>query len=335
MPKVWTLGLDTLGMLIQIYKMNYQDLKIIFLGTPEFAVPVLKKLIASDLKPGLVITQPDKPVGRKQELMGPPIKQLALANDIKVVQPSNKKELAELFKNLEVDICVLVAYGMIIPEEVLTKPKLGFVNLHPSKLPKYRGPSPIQAAILHGETKTALTIMKLNKEMDAGPIIAQQDMAIDSADTYIDLANKLSEAGAELMVSILPKYLADEIELVDQDDSQATYCSLVKRDDGRINWSKSALEIYRQFKAFYEWPGVFTYIDKKRLKIANLDVLEGDFGRHLTDGEVFLGPKGELLVKCGDGSITLLAVQLEGKNQVSGQEFLHGQSELIGKKLGV
>lgn len=311
-----------------------KDLKIVFLGTPTFAVPVLKKLIDNDLKPFLVVTQPDKPVGRKQELTPSPIKQLAIEAGIQVAQPATKDDLVTVLKDLEIDVCVLVAYGMIIPEEALNIPKMGFVNLHPSKLPKYRGPSPIQAAILNGDSQTAVTIMKLDAEMDSGPIIAQQDIAIDDADNYSSLSDKLSEAGAELMVEILPNYITGTMKLSDQDDAQATYCSLVKRDDGQVNWSKSAIQIHRQFRAFYPWPGVFTHLSKKRLKIANLDVLEGDYEVNLVPGEVFLGSTGQLAVRCGSGSISLMRVQLEGKNEVSGQEFLQGHKDLVGKILG-
>lgn len=307
--------------------------KIVFLGTPEFAVPVLKKLIASNLKPFLVITQPDKPAGRKQELSSPPVKSLAIDADIEVVQPTTKEDLIKILKELDIDVCILVAYGMIIPEPALTLPKMGFVNLHPSKLPKYRGPSPIQAAILKGDNQTAVTVMKLDAKMDSGPIIAQRDMAIEATDNHTSLSDKLSEAGAELMVKVLPDYVAGKLNLIDQDDAKATYCSLVKRDDGKVNWSKSALGIHRQFKAFSPWPGVFTHIDKKRLKIANLDVLDGDFDPNLTQGEVFVGPSGQLAVRCGQGSVSLLLVQIEGKNKVSGQEFMRGQKDVIGKIL--
>lgn len=307
--------------------------KIVFLGTPEFAVPVLKKLIASNLKPFLVITQPDKPAGRKQELSSPPVKSLAIDADIEVVQPTTKEDLIKILKELDIDVCILVAYGMIIPESALTLPKMGFVNLHPSKLPKYRGPSPIQAAILKGDNQTAVTVMKLDAKMDSGPIIAQRDMAIEATDNHISLSDKLSEAGAELMVKVLPDYVAGKLNLIDQDDAKATYCSLVRRDDGKVNWSKSALEIHRQFKAFSPWPGVFTHIDKKRLKIANLDVLDGDFDPNLTQGEVFVGSSGQLAVRCGQGSVSLLLVQIEGKNKVSGQEFMRGQKDVIGKIL--
>lgn len=307
--------------------------KIVFLGTPEFAVSVLKKLITSNLKPFLVITQPDKPLGRKQELSPPPVKLLAVENEIEVAQPSTKEDLVKLLKGLEIDVCVLVAYGMIVPGSALAWPKMGFVNLHPSKLPKYRGPSPIQAAILNGDNQTAVTIMKLDVKMDAGPIIVQQNVAIDEGDNYLSLSDKLSEVGAELMVQILPDYIAGKLKLTDQDNTQATYCNLVKRDDGLIDWSKSAIEINHQFKAFSPWPGIFTHIDKKRLKIANLDVLEGDFDPKLTLGEIFLGSFDELAVRCGQDSIALLSVQLEGKNKVSGQDFLRGQKDIVGKVL--
>ena len=314
--------------------------KIIFLGTPDFALPTLKALIENDLKPVLVITQPDKPVSRKQELTPPPIKELALANNLPVAQPNNKEELLEIFNQYQVDVCVLVAYGMIITEEVLLKPKFGFLNLHPSLLPKYRGPSPIQATLLNGDSETGMSIIELTNKVDAGSIVAQKKLKIESSDNAETLHDKLAQLGAELLVEVLPDYLAGNVKANPQDDMQATYTKKIDREDGEIDWQKKAIEIKRQFQAFYPWPGIFTHLAKKRLKIINLSLLEGDFpalqqGKDpdLALGEVFLGPDSELAVKCSDGAISLTSIQLEGKKEMSGQEFLRGQKDLIGKIL--
>ncbi|MFA6215909.1 MAG: methionyl-tRNA formyltransferase, partial [Patescibacteria group bacterium] len=251
--------------------------KIIFLGTPEFAVPSLLALIANGFKPVLAITQPDKPAGRKQELTPPPIKQAALQNEILVLQPPAKNDLAEIFLQYRPDLCVLVAYGSIIPKDCLNQPRGGFLNIHPSLLPKYRGSSPIQTAILNGEKETGVSIIQLVSQVDAGPIIAQKTMAIAETDNAETLSKKLAELGAELLIEILANYLAGRILPKPQDESKATFTAMISREDGQINWQKTAAEIQRQFRAFYPWPGVFTQISGQRLKIANLSVLEGNF----------------------------------------------------------
>lgn len=307
--------------------------KIIFLGTPEFALPALEALIKNDLAPFLVITQPDKPIGRKQNLSPSPIKELALANNLEIAQPRNKKELKEVFSQNKADICILVAYGMIIPDEIINQPEFGFLNLHPSLLPKYRGSSPIQTALLNGDKETGISIIKLTDQVDAGPVFAQKELAVEDNDNAEILHDKLANLGAELLVKILPKYLAGEAELAPQDESRVTYTEMIDREDGAINWSKTALEIKRQFQAFYPWPGIFSHLDGKRLKIANLGVLEGDFGHISTPGQVFLAENKQLIVKCGQGAISLISVQVEGKKEMTAEEFLRGQKDLIGKTL--
>ncbi|MBI3290889.1 methionyl-tRNA formyltransferase [Candidatus Falkowbacteria bacterium] len=306
---------------------------IIFLGTPELAVPALKALVENNLKPFLVITQPDKPAGRSKRPVPGPVKEFAIKNGIKVVQPADKEELKNIFEKNSCDAAILVAYGMIIPEEVLAMPKHGFLNLHPSLLPKYRGSAPVQAAVLNGDDKTGVSIIKLTKEMDAGPIAAQKTLDISADDNAKILSDKLFKIGAELLIEILPDYLSGKIELKLQDQSKAIFTKLLKREDGHINWSKKALEIKRQFRAFYPWPGLFSQLDGKRLKITNLSVLEGDFGVDLSPGELFLGPKKELAVKAGSGAVILESLQPEGKKEMSGQDFLRGQKDLIGKVL--
>ncbi|NUM25383.1 MAG: methionyl-tRNA formyltransferase [Candidatus Buchananbacteria bacterium] len=313
--------------------MNTKKPDLIFLGTPEFALPALKALVENDFKPKLVITQPDQPLGRHQKLSSSPVKVVAEKYGIRVIQPKNKKELAQIFAKESCQVAVVVAYGMIIPDEILKKPAYGFLNIHPSLLPKYRGSSPIQAALLHGDLQTGVTIIKLTQRVDAGPIIGRQTFDIGSRNAA-KLHDALAQLGGELLVSVLPNYLAGKAELIDQDDSQATYTSLIRREDGLVDWNKTPLEIFNQFRAFTPWPGVFTYFDNKRLKILNLSVLEGDLSKDLSNGTVFLTPKKKLAVKCDNGAITLITVQLEGKKGVLAPEFLKGYPEIVGKRLG-
>lgn len=307
--------------------------QIIFLGTPEFAIPALENLLQADLTPVLVVTQPDKPIGRHQQLAPTPVKELALANNLKIAQPRNKKELKLLFKKYQPDICILVAYGMIIPHDIINEPKFGFINIHPSLLPKYRGPAPIQSAILNGDAITGVSIIKLTSEVDAGPIIAQTKYSINSAETAESLHNMLAKLGANLLVKILPDYLNQKIQPKEQDNSLATYSTMIYRKDGQIDWLKSGIQIERQFRAFYPWPGIFCHIEGKRLKIVKLSVLEGNFKSGLTPGEIFLTQNQDLAVQCGDGSLLLEKVQIEGKKEVLGRDFILGRKDLIGKIL--
>jgi len=309
------------------------DFKIVFLGTPDFAVPFLQALVASDFKPVLVISQPDKPIGRKQTIEFPPVKLAALESGIKVEQPKNQSELKNILEKIKPDVCILVAYGMIIENEVLKIPKFGFINIHPSLLPKYRGSAPIQSVILDGQVETGVTIIKLDKKMDHGPIIAQKTLPILPTDNNISLYNRLAIAGADLLVDILPKYLTNKIEPIAQDDNRATYTKMIERTDGQINWSKSAEQIDRQFRALQPWPGIYTSLGSKRLKIANLEVLDGHSPADLAPSTVFMAENGLPAVSCGSGSVSLIRLQIEGKKEISAVDFINGQKDFIGSIL--
>src|SRR3989338_11561265 len=228
--------------------MGTEQIKIIIFGTPEFSVPAFKFLIENDYRIIAAVTAPDKPVGRKQMLVSPPIKILAQQNNTPVFQPSSLKkdtEFLQKFKELKPDLCVIVAYGKIIPKDYLNLPKYGFVNIHPSLLPKYRGPSPIQSAILNGETETGVSIMLVDAEMDHGPIIAKREFSISNFkfSNHDELAKELFTLGGKLLIEILPKYISGEIKPEPQDHSQATFTKMFTREDGRINWSVSPKKI--------------------------------------------------------------------------------------------
>jgi methionyl-tRNA formyltransferase len=307
--------------------------KIIFFGTPEFAAKILEALLSADYAIKAVVAQPDKAVGRHQTLTHPPTKVLALKNKIKVLQPANLKDpdfLADL-KKLKPDLIITAAYGKIIPKEILELPKFGAINVHGSLLPKFRGASPIQYAIWQGEAEAGVTIMLMDEIMDHGPIVAEEAIRIAPDDTSGTLHGKLADLGANLLIKTLPKWLNRELEPQDQDMTQVTYTKILKRDDGRINWSKPAIEIERQIRAFTPWPGVFTEIDGKRLKIIKAKIANESGSKNA--GEVLKTSSGELAVVCGESSLILEKVQLEGKKEVSGKEFLNGYGEIIGKIL--
>jgi methionyl-tRNA formyltransferase len=304
--------------------------RIIFIGTPEFAVPSLKKLIENKLSPIAIITQEDKKVGRKQKIVFSPIKQVALKYDIPVLQPKSIKniEVEKHIKNLRPDIIIVAAYGQIIPQKILDIPKFGCVNIHASLLPKYRGASPIQYAILNGDNETGVTLMQMNEKMDEGNIIAQKKIKIIESYTTLTLSDQLSKLGAELLIETLPRIFKKEIKLIPQDQKKATYTKILQKDDGKINWEKSATEIELQIRAFSPWPGTYTNFQfsifnfQKRLKIIQA---EAQASRPKSKpGTIFLTLDKKLAVACGKGSLILKKVQVEGKKEISGEEFIRG-----------
>lgn len=262
---------------------NDSGVQIIFMGTPEFSVPILEKLIDSGYRPVAVFCAPDKPVGRKQTMTPPPVKVITQKYDIPVYQPKNKIELADQLKTTNYQLIITAAYGLIFPKEILDVPKYGCLNIHPSLLPKYRGSSPIQAAILNGDAATGVTIYKMDEQIDHGAIIAQEIISINNALnpasrglpplklrggerellqknnklTTPELSQLLSNVGAELLLKTLPDWLTGKITSAAQDDTQATYTKIITKKDGQIDWQKSAAEIERQIRAFVPWPGSY------------------------------------------------------------------------------
>lgn len=316
-------------------RLNNKKYITIFIGTPEFAIPSLKALISSPLFDiQAVITQPDKPGKRGKQSLPSPIKKEVEENNITVLTPTKIKNNLELFqtlKNLNPDIIVVVAYGKILPQEVLDIPKFGVVNLHGSILPKYRGASPITASILNGDKETGITLMKMELAMDTGPIIAiSNPITIAKDDTVASLSEKMSKIGAETLIEHLPQYLEGKLTPKKQDEKQATYVKLITKQDGVINWKESAEVIERKVRAYWKWPSVFTRFNNKLLKIFRAEVLN-----KITDkpGIVWLTDDKYPAVNTSVGSLKLLEVQLEGKKVTSGKDFVSGHKELIDSQL--
>ncbi len=307
-------------------KLINQNLRIIFIGTPEFAAIILEKLIKSGYFPIAVVTGPDKPSGRKQILVPSPVKVLAEKNKIPIFQPEKIINLKSEIKNLDPDLIILAAYGQIIPKDILDIPRYGALNIHPSLLPKYRGPSPIQTTILNGDSKTGVTIILMDEKIDHGPILGQKKIIINKIDS-VELTKILAELGGDLLIEILPKYLKGEIKPKPQNHSQATYTKFIKKEDGRINWQKSAEEIERMIRAYYPWPSVFTKIKNKILKIFKVKILKINHKKE--PGTVFLTEKKELAVACGQDALVLEEVQFEGKKRITAQEFINGYPWII------
>ncbi len=307
--------------------------KIIYFGTSDFSAAILQGLVKNSYKPILVITVPDKPVGRKQILTPCPVKKIAQKYNIPIEQPEKIKDsLEKKIKNIEPDIGIVAAYGKIIPKKILEIPEYGLFNVHPSLLPKYRGPSPIQTAILDGIKKTGVTIFKINEKIDEGSIAGVKKILIEKNDNSETLRKKIIEPTIELLIELIPKLIKNEIKLKNQDHSKVSYTKIIKKEDGKINWNNDAEKIERKIKAFYPWPGTFCFWkkDKKLLRVKIIEAKAQKQNSNHPIGKVFLTPEKEPAVKCKKDYIILKKIQIEGKNPVSGKEFLRGNENFIG-----
>jgi len=294
-------------------------MRIVFIGTTEFGIPTLDKLKGHyDL--ALVVTQPDKPVGRKQVLTPPPVKLWAHKLNIPVLQPTKIIEALDQIKELVPDLIIVAAYGQIIPKEVLEVPKFGSVNIHGSLLPKYRGASPIQTAILNGDTKTGITLIKMDEKMDHGPIYTKKTVDIDADDDYPKLYKKLALHAAELVVETLPK-IFEGLQPAEQIHDHATFTKLLDRKDGKIDWTKSAKEVNQKIKALNPEPGTWTTLDGKIIKILKASLLNES--KIELPGKIY-SQLGQLAVKTLEGSLLIDQIQPEGKSVMSGKDFLNG-----------
>jgi methionyl-tRNA formyltransferase len=310
--------------------------RIIFMGTPEFAVPSLAALLRSSYQVVAVYTQPDKKAGRGQSVAFSPVKQLALSQGLEVVQPDRLKVAGtvERLAGFTPDLMVVAAFGQILPPEVLALPKFGCLNVHPSLLPRYRGASPIATAILQGDEITGVTIMLLDAGMDTGPILSQKEVSISADDTTGSLAVKLAQAGAQLLMEILPLWIDGRIQAQPQEESRASYSKVITKGDGEMDWRLPALDLWRRVRAFDPWPGCYAWWRGKRLKLGKVVPLYGE--KSGEPGKVIaLSPPAPATVgvETGDGVLGLHRVQLEGKHEMSAEEFVRGQRDFIGSNL--
>ncbi len=309
--------------------------KIIFIGTPDFGAIILEKICESKYKPILVITSPDKPVGRKQIITPPPVKVMAEKYKIPVSQPERIMNYELGIRNLKPDLIIVAAYNQIIPKEILEIPKYGCLNIHPSLLPKWRGPSPIQYAILSGDEKTGVTIILMDEKTDHGLILVQKSVKIEEKETAKNLHDKLANLGADLILEIILKWQQGSIKPKTQNDTEVTFSKILVKDDGRINWGKSAEEIEREIRAFDVWPGSFTFWEKNsqslRIKILKARVFNKT--KHSLTypiGKTVVVPQNEIGVQCGKDFLVLEKLQLEGKKEISSEDFIRGFSDFIG-----
>ena len=308
---------------------------IIFMGTPQFAVHVLDGLLHSSQKVLAVYTQPDKMLSRKRQLIWSPVKKLAVEHGIPVIQPETLKSAAVLkeLEGFKPDLIIVAAYGQILTREILSLPRFACLNVHPSLLPQHRGPSPVAGAILCGDEVTGVTIMSINTRMDSGPILAQEEMDISPEDNTGSLTSKLADVGARLLLEVLPLWIDGKLEPQAQDDALATYSKLITSEDGEMDWHLPALDLWRCIRAYYPWPGCYTWFHGKRLKVHRAipidDVVEGQVGRVIS-----LNKQPGVGVLTGHGILGLCQVQIEGKREISVEEFVRGKKDFIGSVLG-
>ncbi len=308
-------------------------MRIVYMGTPPFAVPPLQALITAGHELAGVVTRRDKPAGRGRSLTPPAVKIAAEQAGITVFQPKRVREPESIaaIRAMGPEVIVVAAYGQILPREVLAMPKYGCVNIHASLLPAYRGAAPINWSIINGETRTGITIMQMDEGLDTGAILAQEGIPIDLRDTTGTLTEKLSQTGCRLVVDALSRIEAGEISPVPQDPGKATLAPLLKKEDGLINWELHAAAIHDRVRGLSPWPGAFSFLDGAMVKVLETEVVpgNGDPGTLTSQG------KDVLAVGTGNKLLRIVSIQLEGKRPMTAAEFLRGHRGVVGKKFNV
>jgi len=296
---------------------------LVYFGTHEFSTVILETLINSgEFEIKLVVTQPDRPVGRKKEMKASPIKILAQKHNLPIAQPDTLKNF---IINDSVDFNIVCQYGLLIPKKIIESPKHGSINVHTSLLPKYRGASPIQSALINGEKETGTTIMLMDELLDHGPILSQEKITIYPDETYQTLSDRMSKISAKLLIDTLDAYLKKEITPRIQNHDEATFCKELSRDNGKIDWSKSATEIYNLYRGLTPWPGIWTQWKDKRLKLLAIKP-----SQEIHEVGKIKASQGKLYFGCGsNSSIEVTLIQAEGKKVMNAKEFINGFGKLI------
>jgi len=308
--------------------------RLVFMGSPQFAVPPLEHLLASRYQVAAVYTQLDKPAGRGRGLLASPVKQAARERGLAVVQPASLKAagVVEQLGGFEPDVIVVAAFGQILPKTVLALPRLGCINIHPSLLPRFRGASPVASAILAGDDFSGVSLMVMDEGLDTGPVLARAQLPVLARDTTGSLTAKLSWLGAQLLGEVLVGWSRGELTPQPQNESKATYCHPIAKEEGEIDWRQPARDIWRRVRAFNPWPGCYTRWLGKSLKIIEAEPLAGEPTPEV-GWVVALNSKSGFGVATGDGILGVCRVQLEGKRVMSAAEFLRGQRGFIGAVL--
>lgn len=311
-------------------------MKIIYMGTPDFAVAPLEAILKAGHEVTAVVTQPDRQKGRGREVQYSPVKECALSYGIPVLQPLKikEKDAVEELRKYPADIFVVAAFGQLLSEEILNMPRLGCINIHASLLPAYRGAAPIQWCVINGEEKTGVTIMQMAKGMDTGDILLQKEVVLDEKETGGSLFDRLMETGAELIVEVLPKIKAGELTPVVQKEELATYAGKITKDMGNIDFAKSAVTIERLIRGLNPWPSAFTHYKGKILKIWEADVVsECANAENPVPGTVIAMDKESFTLATGEGALRIRSLQPEGKKRMSCAEFMRGYEVKVGEAL--
>jgi len=312
-------------------------LRIVFCGTPEFAVPSLRRLAERpEFSIEAVISQPDRPRGRGQQVTSSPVKESALGLGLHVYQPESiKSESSQDFlKRLAPDAVVIIAYGQIIPARLLTIPRLGWINVHGSLLPAYRGAAPVHWAIANGETVTGLTTMQIDAGMDTGATLLMREVNIGADETSPELAARMSDVGADLITETLLRFDRGEISPTPQDAARATYASILKKEDGRIDWARPASQIYNRMRGFTPWPGSYTTFRGQTCHLWGRPEAQSTEGQQIAPGEIIATGK-EIHVACGAGTrLHLESIQIEGRKKITAREFANGARLAAGERFG-
>jgi methionyl-tRNA formyltransferase len=314
---------------------------LVFCGTPQFAVPTLKKLVEARHSMPLVVTQPDRPRGRGMEVAVSPVKDAAMRLGVPVLQPATIKNNAEFHEQLTAirpDAIIVVGYGRIIPQWMIDLPRLGNVNLHASLLPKYRGAAPIQWAIARGESATGVTTMRIDAGLDTGDILMQRELRIDPEDTAETLGPKLATMGADLMVETLRGLENGRVRPLPQDHSQATLAPILRKEDGRMDFSRTASDLFNRLRGFQPWPGAFTIFKGKTMQVHRAEparhAVSRAPGEMAVEGAYLFVGCGKSKEKNADTTLELIEIQLEGKRRMTAQEFINGYRPKSGDRLG-
>lgn len=309
------------------------DIRVLFAGTPEFALASLRALTDAGIVPLAVLTQPDRPAGRGKRLTASPVKQFAIEREIEVLQPATLKdrEAVAQVAAFDPDILVVAAYGLILPQDVLDIPTSGCLNVHASLLPRWRGAAPIQAAILAGDSETGVSLMAMTAGLDCGPVYVEEALEIGPEETAGELHDRLATLGGEMLVRHFDAIVSATLRAVEQDDTQATYAGKISRQDARLDWQRPAEELHRQVRAYNPVPGSFFLLDEMPVKCWRARVVTGAAGT--APGEVLSASRDGIVVACGQGALRLDSLQRPGKRPVTAREFATTVA-LAGRRLG-
>ena len=305
--------------------------RILFAGTPDFALASLRALCDSGVTPLAVFTQPDRPAGRGRKLKASPVKEFALSNKIAVHQPESLKDtdVVKKISELKADLIIVAAYGLILPQAILDLPKHGCLNVHASLLPRWRGAAPIQAAILAGDEETGISLMQMTAGLDSGPVFAQQSVRIGDTESAGELLDRLALLGGEMLCEQLPDILDGKLEAEPQDENSVTYAGKIRKSDAAMNWRKSATELLREVRAYKPVPGAFFDLDGEQIKCWSAEIADGQSG---TVGTVISAGRDGIDVVCGDGVLRMLELQRPGRGKISAGEFTD-QTSIMGRRL--